>query len=180
MMKNTILLLLMLVFVLSPAVKGDPLGVGAFAGALIPVVQEDQGSGYVAGVKARVNLPGMLAVEPNITFGDYGEATIEGVGTRDGSTLRHFGVDLLLGGGLAAIGPKPYFFVGGAIYNTKRDGDETTNKAGWSFGLGVSLGLANYLDVDVRGRANIATSEGSSSKKSVEVTGGAIYYFGVK
>lgn len=179
-MKKSALVLCLLVFVMPLVAKADPFGVGAFVGGLYPVVQDDQASGYVAGVKARVNLPGPLAVEPNITVGGYGDVDISGVGTREGSSLRHYGIDLLLGGGLASVGPRPYLLIGGAVYNTKRDGDETTNKSGWSTGLGVSLGLVNYLDIDVRGRLNIATSEGSASKKSVEVTGGVIYYFGVK
>lgn len=179
-MRKTILVFLVFVFLPASQVCADAFGIGVFAGGLYPVVQEDQGSGYVMGFKARVNLPGMLAFEPNVTLGSYGDAEISGVGKREGSSVRHYGIDLLLGGGLAAVGPKPYFFVGGAIYNTKRDSDDTTNKSGWSFGLGMSLGLANYLDVDVRGRLNIASWEGSSSKKSVEVTGGVIYYFGIK
>lgn len=179
-MRKIILLLSMFCVLLTSYAAADAFGVGAFAGVLYPVIQEDQGSGYIFGIKARVKLPAMFALEPNVTLGSYGEAEIEGVGIRDGSSIRHYGLDLLLGGGLAGVGPKPYFFVGGAIYNTKRDNDDTTNKSGWSFGLGVSLGVAQYLDVDVRGRFNIAAWEGSSSKKSVEVTGGVIYYFGIK
>ena len=179
-MRKTILLLSMFCLLSASFAAAGPFGVGAFAGGLYPVIQEDQGSGYIFGIKARVKLPAMFALEPNVTLGSFGDAEIEGVGSREGSSIRHYGIDLLLGGGLAAIGPKPYFFIGGAIYNTKRDNDETTNKSGWSFGLGVSLGLAQYLDVDVRGRFNIAAWEGSSSKKSVEVTGGVIYYFGIK
>ncbi len=177
-MRKTVILAFLLVIIIAPASYAEPFGVGVFGGVLYPIVQEDQASGYLAGVRVRINLSGPLALEPNLTIGGYGDAEIVGVGKRAGSSIKHYGVDLILGGGLAAIGPKPYLLLGGAVYNTKRDGDETTNKSGWSLGLGVALGLTSYIDVDVRGRANIVSSEGSASKKSVEVTAGVTYYFG--
>ena len=86
----------------------------------------------------------------------------------------------MIGNRLAMQGFKPYAFIGGALYNTKRDGDETTNKSGWSLGLGFAVGLSPKMDFDVRGRANIASSEGSSTRKSIGVTGGITYYFGTE
>ena len=178
-MKKTFFVVLMAILLVAPALHAEPTGVGVYGGGLVPIVQNDQGSGYTLGIKARVKLSSLFVLEPNLNFGGFGEAEEDGVGARDGSTVNHYGIDIVLGNKLGAVGFKPYFFIGGAIYNTKRDGDPTTNKSGWSLGLGFAAGISPKLDVDVRGRANIAASEGSASKKSVGVTGGLTYYFGI-
>jgi hypothetical protein len=162
-----------------PVVAG-PVGLGVSGGALAPVSQEDESTGAIIGVKIRADLPGPFVAEPNIYFGSFGSADIAGIGTRDGSSLNHYGLDITLGDPMARMGFKPYFLLGGAVYNRKRDGDLTTNKSGWSFGGGGALGIRQDLDIDIRGRFNIVSWEGSSSKKSFEVTIGATYYVGLK
>ncbi len=166
---------------LAPAgYASDPFGVGVSGGALLPVSQEDQGTGYLIAVKFRLGLRGPFVMEPNIHFGSYGDAEVEGVGSRNGASLKHYGIDVTYGNPIAKPGFKPYALLGGAIYNTKQDGVNTTNKSGWSFGGGVALGLRPELDVDIRGRFNIAGGEESTSRKSVELTIGVTYYFGLK
>jgi hypothetical protein len=179
-MKRIILLTILLGCLVSVGKAGDPVGFGLAGGLLIPVGQDDQESGSLFALKVRARLSSLFTIEPNIHIGKYGEVDITGVGARDGSSLKHYGVDILLGGAVAKTGLKPYAFIGGGIFNTKRDGDETTNKSGWSFGAGFSLGVRDDLDIDLRGRFNIASYEESSSKKSVGVTVGLIYYLGGK
>ena len=170
-----------LVLMLLPAIAlADETGIGLSGGPLFPIGQQDQESGYMFGLKIRTPLVGPIGFEPNFNFGGYGDVTIEGAGSRVGSDLKYYGLDLTLGGGMSGIGPKPYLFIGGGVYNTKRDGDLTTNKSGWSFGGGVSTGFMKFLDLDIRGRMNIASSEGSSSRKSFALTFGAVYFFGQK
>lgn len=177
-MKKLLALILLLAFGAAlPAAAG--VGVGAYGGVLVPVAQEDQSSGSLFGIKLRAKLYGPINLEPNLNFAKFGEATFDGVGTRDGSKLTHYGVDFVLGMPLATIGFKPFGILGGAIYNTKRDGDESTNKAGWSAGLGFGLGLMQFLDVDVRGKFHFVKTEGSATKKAVGITLGLTYYFGV-
>jgi opacity protein-like surface antigen len=180
-MKAAFICLLAAVMIFPMAAVAGPIGVGVYGGGLIPVAQEDQGSGYLFGLKIRANLGGPFALEPNLNIGSYGEAEITGVGTREGASLKHYGLDVILGGGMASVGIKPYVFIGGAIYNTKRDGDNTANKSGWSTGAGLALGIMERIDFDLRGRISIASSEtmgGSASKKSASVTFGVIYFFG--
>jgi hypothetical protein len=176
MAKIAICLLLLLIFPV--IVSAGIVGIGANGGALVPVAQKDQDVGSVFGIKLRVKLTGPLSLEPNLNFCKFGAVTFEGVGTRDGSTFTSGGVDLVVGAPFAAVGLKPYAFLGGAIYTTKRSGDATTNKAGWSFGVGLAVGIMANLDIDIRGRMNIALSEGNGTKKAVGITGGLTYYFG--
>lgn len=170
--------LLLFVLVVPIMAVASPVGVGVSGGALVPVGQADQDLGSVVGIKLRLKLTHLLAVEPNLNFGKFGEVSIEGVGSRSGSTLTHAGLDLTFGAPIAAVGLKPYLFLGGGVYTTKRTGDETTNKSGWSFGVGTALGILPYIDIDLRGRFNIAASEGSATRKSIGITGGLTYYFG--
>ncbi|MCP4566089.1 MAG: porin family protein [FCB group bacterium] len=179
-MKKVMVAICLSLLLTASVIMAEPTGVGVYAGSILPIVQADQGTGYTLGLKARIRLNDLFVLEPNLNFGSYGEAEEDGVGTREGSSITHYGVDLVLGNKLATLGFKPYAFIGGALYNTKRDGDETTNKSGWSLGLGFAMGLSPKMDLDVRGRANIAASEGSSTRKSVGVTGGITYYFGTE
>lgn len=177
-MKRKVIIWLLLVTVLPIGAMADMTGFGIVAGGLYPVAQDDQESGKTFGAKFRFRLTGPLVLEPNANFGSFGDVTVDGVGSRDGSTMNHYGLDVLFGGLPAAIGPKPYLFIGGGVYNIKRDGAVTVNKSGWSFGAGLAVGVMKILDIEVRGRFNIASYDGSTSKKSVAVTGGLIYYFG--
>jgi hypothetical protein len=155
-----------------------PVGLGVSGGVLTPAGQDDQAAGSVFGFKVRTRLSDLFTLEPNINIGSFGDAEIEGVGERDGSSLDHYGVDITFGYTMAKTGLKPYAFIGGGVYNTKRDGDETTNKSGWSFGVGLAVGIRPELDFDIRGRFNIVSSEGSSSRKSGGITAGITYYVG--
>jgi opacity protein-like surface antigen len=177
-MKRPLVWSVLIIVLLSVTVAADPVGFGVSGGILVPVAQEDQSSGSLLGIKIRANLAGPFTIEPNIHIGSFGNAEIAGVGSREGSSLKHYGVDITLGGAVAKAGLKPYLFIGGGIYNTKRDGDETTNKSGWSIGAGFALGIRPDLDIDIRGRFNIASSEGSTSRKSVGITAGVTYYVG--
>lgn len=177
-MKKVAVLCFLLVIILSPVASARPVGVGVFAGPLYPITQDDQETGFGYGVKVRIEFAGPVVMEPNLSFGGFGDVEIAGIGKRDGTSVKYYGIDLVLGNGLASMGPKPYLFLGGGVYNLKRDGDETVNKSGWSVGGGLAWGILPFLDVDLRGRVNIVSFEGSTSKKSVGATVGATYYFG--
>jgi len=177
-MKKLPIWALLVVFALPAVSVAGPVGFGIAGGVLVPVSQEDQASGSLFGIKVRTRLSDLFTLEPNIHFGSYGDAEIEGVGSRDGSSIKHYGIDITFGNYIARTGLKPYLFIGGGVYNSKRDGDETTNKSGWSPGAGFALGVRPDLDVDIRGRFDIVSWEGSSSRKSFGLTIGITYYVG--
>ncbi|MEZ5360023.1 MAG: outer membrane beta-barrel protein [Candidatus Zixiibacteriota bacterium] len=171
---------LVILCMLPAFVQAEQTGFGLVGGPLFPIGQEDQESGFVFGMKFRIDLAGPVGFEPNFNFGSFGDVTIAGAGTRSGSDLKYYGLDLTLGGGFGGVGPKPYAFIGGGVTNTKREGDRTTNKSGWSFGGGVAVGIMKNIDIDIRGRMNIASSAESTSRKSAALTFGAVYFFGQK
>lgn len=166
--------------ILASSALAGPVGFGVFGGPLYPTVQQDQGDGAAFGLKIRAKLAGPILIEPNLNFGTYGDAEIEGVGTRDGSKLDYYGIDLTIGSGLGQLGIRPYFILGGGLYNTKRDGDETTNKSGWSTGGGLALGLIDRITIDVQAKAHIISSDNSTSRKAWTISAGLIYFVGEK
>ena len=177
-MKQAVLAILGLLLLLASPIMAEKFGVGVAVGPLIPIVQEDQESGMVYAIKIRASLYGPLYFEPALQFGHFGDVTIGGIGSRVGSDLKSYGLDITLGGGNGKVGPKPYAFIGGGVYNMKREYENATNKNGWSFGSGIAVGLMQRLDIDLRGRLNIVSSVEGATRKSVGITAGAVYYFG--
>ncbi len=173
-MKKLLMLLFLAAFVPTQAAQ---FGVGVNGGVNIPIIQEDQGSGTIFGLKAKLNLLPGISVEPNLNFAKFGDA-VKDFGTRKGSKITSYGVDAILGAGLPGVGVKLYGLIGGGIYSTKRDLDANTTKVGWATGLGLEIGFTEKIAVDIRGKLNVISSEGSSTKKSAAVTGGVNYYFG--
>jgi len=156
------------------------IGVGAFGGMNLPVLQEDQGNGTVFGLKAKVKIIPIILLEPNISFGKWGDPDpVDGVVLGSGSKITSYGVDAVLGDSPGAAGIKPFFLVGAGIYNIKNDDtgyDES--KLGYSAGLGIGIGVTPKIDVDISGRAVFAPQEGGA-KKAVYILGGLTYYLGV-
>jgi opacity protein-like surface antigen len=177
-MKKVILSVILLMLLPLAGVMAGPVGLGVSGGVLSPVSQEDQGAGPVFGLKIRTRLTRLFTLEPNIQIGSYGDADVAGVGTRDGSSLKHYGLDITFANVMTKVGLKPYGLIGGGVYNTKRDGDETTNKSGWSFGAGLAVGIRPEIELDLRGRYNIVSAAGSGSRRSMVFTAGLTYYVG--
>lgn len=155
------------------------LGIGAFGGVTIPIVQDDQSEGTVFGVRARFKLS-FIVLEPNATFSKFGDpGTIDGVDLGvEGSKLNSFGVDATLGGAPGLPGVKPFFIVGIGSYkmeNEKTKFDESN--IGYSGGLGIGIGLASKFDLDVRGVAIVIPQGDGGSKKSAAITGGLTFNF---
>ncbi|MCX6829549.1 MAG: outer membrane beta-barrel protein [candidate division Zixibacteria bacterium] len=172
------ILLLLLMMAISASVGAAHFGVGGYGGVNIPIIQEDQSSGTVYGLKAKLSLLPGIALEPNINFAKFGDAEYS-FGVRKGSKVTSYGVDAILGSaGLGAIGFRMYGILGGGIYKIKRDNDDDISKMGWTTGLGFEIGLAPSFGLDFRGKLNIVTTDGGGSKKSAAVTGGLNYYFG--
>ncbi|MBD3258573.1 outer membrane beta-barrel protein [candidate division GN15 bacterium] len=179
----TFCLVVLLAGIAQAQVPGPKFGVGASGGLNIPILQDDQESGSIFEFRGRLQPLPFLAVEPKISFSSYGSPdTFEDVvWDVDGSKLVMYGVDGVLGGG-AGIGIRPMFVVGLGFYNIKNDDTEafleSQTKFGWSFGAGLGIGVAPKIELDVRAKAHIVMYEGSSSKKSLAITGGLNYYFG--
>ncbi|MBD3403733.1 outer membrane beta-barrel protein [candidate division GN15 bacterium] len=185
-MKKTIALCLgLLVLCVSGTYAGPAkFGVGAFGGVNIPIVQDDQSSGSIFGFKVRYQVIPILTLEPNISFSSYGSPDAEDFEYDvDGSSVTSYGLDVTLGNPVGKMGFKPYFVVGLGFYNQKNDqiddvfGDPGS-QTGLSGGVGFGVGFSPQFDIDIRGQAHIAGTEGDASRKSLALTAGLNYYFG--
>jgi len=170
------------------AQDGPKWGVGYSVGINIPVVQDDQGSGYAMQFRLRWALKNFFVIEPNLVYGKYGEPGDIEVDDHesfspgiDGSKVMAYGVQGILGGAPGTVGFKPFFLGGIGLYKMTRDDTEGFEnqdmQVGWTGGLGFAIGFSPKIDVDVRGQFHIMSYEGGS-KKSVGVMAGLNYAFG--
>ena len=166
---------------LTAAQPGPKLGVGAFAGLSIPLLQDDQSQGMEYGFRGRVGLGTLIVVEPYVSFVKWGEPDpADGVDLAiDGSKVTSFGVEASLGNLPGAMGFSPFFFAGVGSYKVENDdtGYEAS-KLGWSAGLGLGIGLTPKFSLDVRGRFAVAPQEEGGSKKAVGATAGINFSLG--
>jgi hypothetical protein len=160
--------------------QGIKFGAGAFGGVNIPVVQDDQKQGTVFGLMARFGVLSIFTVEPNISFGKWGEPDpVDGFDLGiDGSKITSYGIDVMLGGLPGTVGVKPYFLGGFGYYSVKNDDtDYDEGNLGFSLGLGLGIGIIPKIDIDFRAKALIIPQE-EGSKKAITIAGGILYNFG--
>lgn len=151
------------------------VGVGAFGGISVPIVQDDTGQGTQFGVRVPVNLIPMVVVEPFFSSASGGDKDEEFGGvtqTRTGLDVTGFGANLLLPFG---TGFRFYPFAGLGSFKVKREGSEDVTKTGYNFGIGIGISppLAG-LSLDVRGELN-AVVDGDVSRKWGNATVGVSY-----
>lgn len=151
------------------------IGLGAFGGISVPVVQDDTGQGTQFGIRVPVNLVPLIAVEPffSSSAGGDKEETLAGTTyTRTGIDVTAFGANLLIPFGAAV---RFYPFVGVGSHKLERAGSEEITKTGYNFGLGLGFSppLAG-LSVDLRGELT-AVVDGDVSRKWANATLGVSY-----
>jgi hypothetical protein len=151
------------------------IGVGAFGGVSIPVLNDLSKQGTQFGARVPVNLLPLLTVEPFFATSSLGDAEETFVGisyTRDGGKVTGFGANALLTFGSPAFRLFP--IVGIGSYKTERDGAEELTDIGYNFGLGVGFSPIPKLSVSVRGELNMIVTD-ETSQKAANVTVGASY-----
>lgn len=170
------------------AQEGFKFGVGYSAGIHVPVVQDDQGSGYLMQFRLRWALGNLVMLEPNLDLGKYGEPGDVDVDDHasfsygiDGSSVTAYGINATIGGMPGATGIKPFFLGGIGFYKMKRDDTENVedskSRFGWTGGLGLAIGFTPQFDLDIRGQAHVISFEGGTSKKSLSAMAGLNYNF---
>lgn len=177
-MRKTALVAVLLLAAVAVSAQTPKLGVSAFAGLSIPLAQDDQASGTVFGLRAKLALSGFLSAEGQIGFTKWGQADpIDGITLPDGSKITQFGVNGILGGG-AGPGVKPYFLAGFGSYKIKNDETKfDESRMGYNGGLGLGIGFGPKFGLDVRGEAVIIPMDGGGSKKAATGTAGLTLYF---
>lgn len=188
-MRRATLWAVLVVLIWSAAVwaqEGPKFGVGYSVGMNMPVVQDDQGSGYLMQFRLRWALGKFMVVEPNLALGKYGEPGEVDVDEHtsfsygiDGSGVTAYGVNATVGGMPGTVGLKPFFLGGIGFYKMSRDDtediEESKSRFGWTAGLGLAFGLSSKFDIDVRGQVHVISFEGGTSKKSVSLMAGLNY-----
>ena len=186
-MKRLGLAALCLVFLTGSAVfsQGVSFGAGAFGGMDFPLLQDDNTSGAIYGVRGIVKLQMPITLEPFIYFGSYGAAEFEDfTNDLDGAEITAYGIDATFFKS-SGKGVGPYFLVGAGFYDIADDGVQAAyesqgTRLGYSLGAGLTIGATPYLQIDLRGKANIITQDGGGSRKSAGATAGISYFFGVQ
>jgi hypothetical protein len=150
-----------------------------------PLLQDDNTSGAIYGVRGIVKLQMPVTLEPFVYFGSYGAGEFEEfTNDLEGAEITAYGIDATLfkstGKGIG-----PYFLVGAGFYDIADDGiqeafESQGTRLGYSVGAGLNIGVTPYLSIDIRGKGNLVTQDGGGSRKSAGVTGGISYFFGVQ
>lgn len=179
-------LFLLAAFVVVGSTRAAGIGIGAYGGLNIPVLQDDQGSGTVFGLKARLKALSFISLEPNLNFAKYGEPDIEDLPNAgiDGAKITSYGIDAVLGSGTPGPGFKPYFVGGLGFYKYSQPDQyadllEDETRFGYDLGIGVEIGFTPQIALDVNGKARIITLDGGGADKALTAVAGINYYFGL-
>jgi hypothetical protein len=169
------LFIALLVCALAPAAAhAATVGVEAFGGLSIPILQDDNGQGSTFGARVPVALNGKLTIEPFFSSSSGGDKDVDINSityTRSGIDVTSFGASLLVTFG----GFYPYAGIGS--YALERSAMDYT-KVGYSFGLGYHIPIGvQKLAVDLRGGVVMVVEDTSSStaRKWGDITVGLSY-----
>lgn len=175
-MHKTLTLALLALMLVAGAAAAADIGIGAYGGVNIPVLNDLSKQGSDFGVRVPVKLLSMITVEPFFSSSSLGDVdqTFGGTTyTRDGGKLRAFGVNALLTFGSSF---QLFPFVGLGSYKVTRAGAEDVTDAGYSFGLGLGVAPIHKLMLNVRSELDMMITD-QTSQKFAKVTGGASYSF---
>lgn len=174
MRKILLLALVALVLTAGVATAAD-IGIGAFGGISIPVLNDLSKQGSQFGVRVPVNLLPLLTIEPFYSASSLGDAE-ETFGpnsyTRDGGKVTGFGANALITFGSPAFRLFP--IVGIGSYKIEREGSDDLTDMGYNFGLGLGFSPIPKLSVNVRGELNMVVTD-ETSQKAANVTAGVSY-----
>ena len=175
MHKTLSLALLALTLTAGTAAAVD-IGIGAFGGLNVPIVNDLSEQGSVFGLRVPVRVAPLLIVEPfysSSALGDV-EETFEtsNTYTRDGGDETAFGANALFAFGQ----PSFYFFpfAGICSYKIERDASDEIRHVGYSFGFGIGFSPIPKLGLNLRGEFDMIMT-GDTSQKFGKVTAGASY-----
>ena len=154
--------------------RAGSVGLGAYVGTSVPVVQADEDRGPLYGLRVPIKLVPAFTVEPFYSSSSLGNKTIDiapGVSaTLEGSDVTSYGLNALLTLG----GPVTFYpFAGIGQATFKRTGQDETFTS-YSFGLGLGVSPAPKFTIDLRAEMQAAV-EGDVSRKMGNFTLGASY-----
>jgi len=157
--------------------RAGGIGIGAYAGTSIPVLQDDNANGPIWGLRVPVHFTPIVTVEPYFAKTSGGDRDQEAAGvtyTRTGMDVTSYGANVLLNFG-TGFQMSPFFGIGSN--KLERPGLNET-QGGWDAGLGLGFGLPlTGLSGNVRGALNVVKDPASDSvsRKWAELTVGVSY-----
>jgi hypothetical protein len=157
------------------------IGVGAYGGLSIPIVNDLSTQGSTFGVRVPVGISPMFTAEGFYSQSALGDAEEDFGGpvtyTRDGGEVTGFGANAIFNfGGGGTVGFFPFAGIGS--YKIERSGAEEISEVGYNFGVGIGFKIPSLVgfSFDVRGEA-LMVKTGETSQKFGNVTLGATYKF---
>jgi len=173
-MKSRILAALFALALLPAVAAAGSVGIGAFGGASLPVLNDNASTGGLAGVRVPINLLPLLTVEPFYAQSRLGdtEDTFAGQSyTRSGPELYTYGANAVFKFG---EGVKFYPLVGIGSTKIEQEGSDDVTDTSLNFGLGFGFSPMPKLDIDLRGELS-AVVTGDTSRKFGNFTLGVSY-----
>lgn len=188
-MKKVLLLALLLLLACGGSASAFRFGVGGFGGLNFPVAQDDAQSGTVFGAKARLPIIPFIAVEPNFTLLQNGDATIEiedygyGSMTLKAGKFTSFGADVVFGSIMGNTGLNVHGIAGISSSTYALDVDAIPDVSGVTYwlGLGVEYGINQQVSLEFQGKLMVFPYDDggdTGSRKNGVVTAGINVYFG--
>lgn len=172
-MKRAIALSVAVLALSAGVASAASIGVGAFAGMSIPIVQEDVSQGTQFGLRFPVKLVPLVTVEPYFASGALGDKDVEIGGltyTREGFDATAFGLNAMLTMG----GPVQFYpFVGLGSTKLERSGADDSFTT-YNAGLGLGVSPMPKLTLHLRGEMQVV-ADGEASRKFGNITLGASY-----
>jgi opacity protein-like surface antigen len=173
-MRRALILVLFALAFLPCVAAAASVGVGAFGGMSVPILQDDNGQGTLFGVRAPVALLPLVTVEPyfaRMSGGDKDQDLDGTTITRAGMDVTGYGANVLL-----TFGGKLQFypFAGIGSYQLSRTGSPDQTNTAYTFGLGLGISPMAKVMIHVRGELAAAV-EGAVSRKWANATIGVSY-----
>jgi hypothetical protein len=162
-MKRLLALTLVLLAVPAGVANAGSIGLGAFAGMSIPLLQEDVDQGTMFGLRAPVKLIPLVTVEPYYASSSLGDKDVTVAGftyTREGFDEKAFGLNAMLTMG----GPVSFYpFAGLGQTKLERPGSDLSLTT-YNVGFGLGFSPVPKVSVHIRGELQMAVDSGASRK----------------
>jgi opacity protein-like surface antigen len=182
-MRASPLLVILLLLSTAGLAAAATVGIGAFGGTSVPIIQEDTGGGSMFGARVPINLVSILTVEPYYATSSLGTKTqtVDGVNyTRTGFDVKSYGANVILGTITGGAGFKFFPFAGIGQNKLTRVGSDDISEVGYTFGLGIGVAPTDAISVIARGEINAVQepkilTTNDSTRKFANVTVGLSY-----
>ena len=164
---------------LTGAASAAQIGLGAYGGINVPVLNDLSKQGSDFGVRVPIKLGDLFSVEgfySQSALGDVEDTFGASSYTRDGGSLKAFGANALL---TVGEGFRVFPFAGVGSYRLTRSGAEDVSDMGFQFGLGLGFlpdPAVERLSIDIRGEVDMVVTD-QTSQKYAKATAGVSYLF---